>query len=157
MQVAPDYLDDDEDVIGYGPATRTPVDLRTLAGVLGLTTRTINQLCDSGVVVRISFGRYDLEASVKNYVEKLRQKTGNARDRLNNAQAEIAELKLAEQRGELVPAAAVAATWANMLADIRAGLLAVPERAAARASLDRATVEIIAAEIRETLEALAHG
>jgi phage terminase Nu1 subunit (DNA packaging protein) len=47
-------------------------------------------------------------------------------------QANLAEIKVAKLRGELVEAAAVEAEWANVLRTIRAGVLSAPSRVAAQ-------------------------
>jgi terminase small subunit / prophage DNA-packing protein len=73
------------------------------------------------------------------------------RDRLNAAQAALAELRAAKLRGDLVPAADVRATWAGMMADVRQRLLAVPGRIEA----PREIVAQVDREIRAALLALA--
>ncbi|WP_395648029.1 hypothetical protein [Terricaulis sp.] len=73
------------------------------------------------------------------------------RDRLNAAQAALAELRAAKLRGELVPAADVRAAWAGMMADVRQRLLAVPGRIDA----PREIVAKVDREIRAALLALA--
>ena len=59
-------------------------------------------------------------------------KASNERARLARAQAELAEQKLARQRGALLDADAVEREWSDVLRGVRAGLLAVPSRRAAR-------------------------
>jgi phage terminase Nu1 subunit (DNA packaging protein) len=54
------------------------------------------------------------------------------RGRLAAAQANLAEIRAAKLRGELVEAAEVEAEWSGVLRTIRASLLAVPSRVAAR-------------------------
>lgn len=76
------------------------------------------------------------------------------RDRLNTAQAALAELRAAKLRGELVPAADVRAAWAGMMADVRQRLLAVPGRIDANAPA-REIVAQVDREIRAALLALA--
>jgi len=74
------------------------------------------------------------------------------RARLAAAQADLNELKAAKLRGELVEAAAVEAEWSAILRTVRAGMLAVPSRVAARLPhLSRAEVAEIDAEIRTAL------
>ena len=74
------------------------------------------------------------------------------RARLAAAQADLNELKAAKIRGELVEASAVEAEWANVLRVVRAGMLAVPSRVAARLPhLSRTDVAEIDAEIRAAL------
>lgn len=54
-----------------------------------------------------------------------------SRARREEAEAELAELKLAEQRGELVRAADVRAAYAKLAAGLRESLLQIPARLAA--------------------------
>jgi phage terminase Nu1 subunit (DNA packaging protein) len=54
------------------------------------------------------------------------------RARLAAAQADLAELKAAKQRGTLLDAAEVENEWSGVLRFVRAGMLAVPSRCAAR-------------------------
>ncbi|GMO87156.1 terminase small subunit [Bradyrhizobium ottawaense] len=80
------------------------------------------------------------------------------RARLAAAQADLNELKAAKMRGELVEAVAVEAEWSGMLRTVRAGLLAVPSRVAARLPhLSRSDVAEIDAEIRAVLNQLGKG
>lgn len=77
------------------------------------------------------------------------------RVRLATAQAELAEIRAAKMRGDLVPAADVAATWAGMIADARQRLLAVPSRFGAKHAMPRDMVADLDQEIRSALTALA--
>lgn len=76
------------------------------------------------------------------------------RERLVNAQAELAEIRAKKMRGELLPAADVEREWAAMCADIRNALLAAPARCAARGVPDEA-VKALDEEIRAVLSRLA--
>ncbi|WP_426433857.1 hypothetical protein [Bradyrhizobium genosp. P] len=70
--------------------------------------------------------------------------------------ADLNRLKAARLRGELVEAAAVEAEWSGILRTVRAGMLAVPSRVAARLlHLSRADVAEIEAEIRAALAEIA--
>lgn len=77
------------------------------------------------------------------------------RVRLATAQAQLAEIRAAKMRGELVSAADVEAEWTSALADLRAALLALPSRIGERCSLSRETVAAMDGEIRQMLGALA--
>lgn len=77
------------------------------------------------------------------------------RQKLVLAQAQLAEIRAAKMRGELVPAADVEREWTAALADLRASLLALPSRVGAKLALSRETVAAIDSEIRVTLSALA--
>ncbi|MCK1693098.1 terminase small subunit [Bradyrhizobium sp. 144] len=77
------------------------------------------------------------------------------RARLAAAQADLNELKAARLRGDLVEAAAVEQEWSGILRTVRAGMLAVPSRVAARLPhLSRTDIAEIDAEIRAALTEL---
>ncbi len=74
------------------------------------------------------------------------------RARLAAAQADLNELKAARMRSELVEAAAVEMEWSGILRTVRAGMLAVPSRVAARLPhLSKHDVAEIDQEIRAAL------
>jgi phage terminase Nu1 subunit (DNA packaging protein) len=74
------------------------------------------------------------------------------RGRLAAAQANLAEIKAAKLRGSLVDAAEVEAAWGGVLRTVRASMLAVPSRCAARLPhLSKHDVAEIDAEIRAAL------
>lgn len=76
------------------------------------------------------------------------------RERLVNAQAELAEIRAKRLRGELLPVAEVEREWAAICADIRQALLAAPARCAAR-GVPAEAVEALDKEIRAILSRLA--
>jgi phage terminase Nu1 subunit (DNA packaging protein) len=149
--------------LGFGPEAPEndtgsdfdSVDALTLAKVFGVTTRQIAALATDGVVVKRARARFDLIASCRNYITKLRKPDGGAKERLTLAQAELAELRLQESRAALLPASAVEREWANIMRDVRAGCLAITTRAQQRlphlTAHDAATLD---SEIRAALSQL---
>lgn len=150
------------------PATMSEAELAQLLGVGASRVRT---LARDGVIVRAGRGRYDTRTSIAGYVERLRAASERAgrpsqggdelaseKLRLTRAQADKEETRVARERGELVPADAVAREWAGILRDLRNALLAVPSRCGAGlphlTSTDIATLD---REIRSALEGVAHG
>lgn len=85
-----------------------------------------------------------------------RQRAGS-KDRLAAAQAEWHELRVAKARGELLVASEVEREWQSILRGIRAELLSLPSRFAARAGLTPADVATLDREVRDLLESLAEG
>ena len=114
-----------------------------LADLLGVNTRSIRDLAKRDIVVRAG-ADYVLGESVRRYCAHLRKlatgRGGEAaitsataeRGRLARAQAEHIEMKNARQRGALVECEAVEREWTGILSTVRAGMLAVPSRCAAR-------------------------
>jgi DeoR/GlpR family transcriptional regulator of sugar metabolism len=49
----------------------TSVSAEELAELFGVTDRTIRQLAEDGIALRIGHGRYDAEASTTNYIRHL--------------------------------------------------------------------------------------
>lgn len=77
------------------------------------------------------------------------------RDRLNIAQARLAEAKAAEVEGRLVDVAKVEARWTAAVLDARNALLALPSRLGARFGLTPTQIADADAEVRDILAALA--
>jgi hypothetical protein len=114
-------------------------DVHTLAGIFGLTPRSIQNLEKQGIVVRVGHGRYDFPASVRNYIAHLEAEvaSGDAefevqRTRVYKARADILEAQSEALRGELHDGACIAEVMGEGLANLRAKLLAIPTTAAPR-------------------------
>jgi terminase small subunit / prophage DNA-packing protein len=156
-------LEQIESDLGFAPqpapneatAAFPPVTLPVLASALGLTVRAVNQLAVAGCVVKLSHGQYDFAASIRNYIEKLRAKDFTEKDRLTAAQADIAELKLAEARRELVPASQVDIEWAGIVRDATAAMLGATAKIQGRLGhLSNHDASVIDSEIRAALTSL---
>ena len=135
-----------------------------LAEWMGVSEQTVRELAVRDVVVRRGRGLYALKASIRKYCDTMRQtltgRGGEAqaataaaeRARLAKAQADKVELANALQRGALLDAGAVEAEWSGVLRAVRAGMLAVPSRCAARLPhLMAHDVAEIDAEVRAAL------
>ncbi|MDP3493003.1 MAG: hypothetical protein Q8R82_07800 [Hyphomonadaceae bacterium] len=79
------------------------------------------------------------------------------RDRLNAAQAQLAETRAAKLRGELLDAGEVEARWTSAVLDVRAAILAVPSRFGARFGLPATQLAALDADLRDALAGLAAG
>jgi phage terminase Nu1 subunit (DNA packaging protein) len=81
---------------------------------------------------------------------------GEARARLDLAKAELAEIELAEKRGELVQAGEVEARLSTVFGRCKTKLLGIPSRARQQdPGLTAAQVALIKSLVREALEDLA--
>lgn len=169
-------MSDFDDILGGGrKIAETPFELdeRGMAALMRLSLSQVRTKAREGLFVRSGRGRYDVAESVGRYVEHLRSiasRVGNTppggtpddlkaeKLRLTRAQADKEESRAARERGELVPADAVAREWAAILRDLRNAFLAVPSRCGAGlphlTSTDIATMD---REIRLALEGVANG
>jgi phage terminase Nu1 subunit (DNA packaging protein) len=77
------------------------------------------------------------------------------RDRLIIAQAKRAELVNRKEAGELVEAAAVEATWIDLIVTVRTRLLAIPARVAARHPGHPEIIETLTRELHATMHKIA--
>lgn len=168
MKRDPDILLDDlpEPPLPTIPGVMNAEALARLLGVSEVTAR--------GVGVKLpGKGRWDVAATLRAYLDRLREHAGRAgrptasgdtealraeKLRLTRAQADKEESRVRREQGELVEAAAVTREWSNLLRDMRNALLAVPSRCGATlphlTATDVATIE---REIRKALEGLADG
>ncbi len=139
-----------------------------LAHLLGASAKSIAAWSASGVVTKVSHGRYDLRASIAGYLKhKLSVAAGrgpldatasvaSARQRLLKLQADRVELQMKAESGELVELAMVAATVNVMLRGIRSQFLALPARLGARLPLSREGVSIAYEEVCDIMNDCAH-
>ena len=136
-----------------------------LAKLIGVKSSSIGGLVYKGIAVKAGRNRYARQASVRNYCESLRtNQVGrpstntelNAEKlRLVRAQVEKQELANAKTRGALLDSDTVANEWAKILVDLRAGILAIPERVASTCGLGRIETIALDTEIRLALEVIA--
>ncbi len=137
-----------------------------LARLLGVSTRTITDLCRRGVIVRCG-KTFDRDEAVRRVVAHLRaaaagrgQASGGAqavsgRARLALAQAEAQEMKNRVARRELVSEPEVESTWTEIVLKVRAAILAQPARLSAELPhLTRHDVSTIDRALRDALTAL---
>jgi len=145
------------------------VDGETLAKLVKVHPRTIRDLAQREMVVKVGTDRYDLTGSLQAYATHLREMAAGRGDeqqqlhltaeraRLAKEQADAQALKNAALRRDLVPAADVEREWSDTLRQLRSKILALPSRL--RQSLVHLTAADVAAidgELRRTLEELAH-
>ena len=140
------------------------VTAEALAHLFGVSAKTVRALARRGIMVKAGRNLFTLDESVQNYCGHLGdlahgRKDGDAapteRARLAAAQADAIELKNARARGALVDAEAVAREWEGVCRTIRAGMLRVPKRAAARLPhLTPQDVRAIDDEVRAALTEL---
>jgi phage terminase Nu1 subunit (DNA packaging protein) len=134
------------------------VDGHTLAKALGLTNRAVTQLAKEGVAVKLGRGSFDLVESTRRYCEKMRKPDGDAGRRLKEANAQLAEMRLAEVKQELVSAGAVESRWADILQQVKAETLgAVSKIQAALPHLSPFDVTTIDHHLRRALTDLGGG
>ncbi|WP_288077661.1 hypothetical protein [Shinella sp.] len=150
------------------PSEKLTVSAKELGTWLDVSDRSIREMADKGIVIRVAVGKYDLQASVLGVVRHQRaiaagrggatQVLDLAEQRARHAkeQADNLSIKNAQLRGELVSAEEVGREWEDMIRTAGAALLAVPSRCADRLGLERFQTETIDREIREALEALSN-
>lgn len=140
--------------MGRGKVSRL-TDGDTLAEALGIGRRYVATLAAEGVVRKVARDSYDWVASVKAFMEKSKKSDTGVKDRLTLAQAELAELKLAEGRGELVKASQVELEWDATLRGIRASIMGIPARVQSQLShLSAHDVDTLDRALRDTLTEL---
>src|SRR5260370_36849551 len=103
-------------------ATPDAYPLGTIAKLLDLTERRVNQLTAEGVIPKVAFGRYQLVPAVQGYIRYLRRRAingdpasadelGNSRAQLLKARARLAQLEAEQLEGKLLPRADVEKAW----------------------------------------------
>jgi phage terminase Nu1 subunit (DNA packaging protein) len=139
-----------------------PVD--TIARVLKLTPRRVQQLSAEGVIPRAERGRYHLIPAVHGYIDYLQARRIDGGDdfatqrvRLTRARADMAEMERKQLAEELIPADDVESAWSVVVSAMRARLVAVPSKAAPTL-VGKTAIEVqnsLREHINEALEELA--
>lgn len=126
---------------------------------LGLPERSFYRLVERGVIQKQEDGTFLLGELAEAYYKSLydSESLNAAKTRLTRAQAEKAELELAEEKDELHRATAVMSVWAENVINAKTKLLAIPSKMAPQlVGLSAAEVEAaLKKEISEVLHELA--
>jgi phage terminase Nu1 subunit (DNA packaging protein) len=159
------------------PAPRT-LSPRGYAAHRGCSLRSVQEAISAGRLTRsvkrteggryqIDAGRADLEWAASTYADRVPLSGPAARDaepadlqrsrsRLEMAKAQLAELDLAERRGEILDAREVEARMVSVFSSCRVKLLGIPSRVRQQdPTLTKGQLALIEATIREGLEDLA--
>ncbi|MFG6501266.1 terminase small subunit, Nu1 [Sulfitobacter sp. 1A15106] len=114
---------------------------KTIAKLLMLTDRRVQQLAKEGVIPKAERGRYELAPAVQGYIRYLQDRAAGSavqsgtidyhveKARKTKAEADIAEIEAAKRRGDAIDAAEVKRAWQLILGEVRANLLGnTPQR-----------------------------
>jgi len=114
----------------------------TIAKLLNLTERRVQQLAKEGVVVRDGKGkgRYDLVGSVRGYIKYLQERSLGKdlapidshveKARLLRAQADKTELEVKALQKSLLPVTQIRMSWMMLLSSFRSRMLSIPAKTA---------------------------
>lgn len=139
----------------------------TIAKLLMMTPRRVQQLTADGVIPRTERGRYELAPAVQGYIKYLQDRaiTGNGdidyaseKSRLTRAQADLAEIDVARARGDVVGADQLARNLTNLFTEIRTNLRNIPGRVSSSVlglTDERKLKTLLLAEIDQALTSLA--
>lgn len=147
--------------IMVGDDGRVQASVDVVALYLGISPRRVQQIEKPRGNLRYARGLYDLQNIVRTYCDSRRSGDGAMRGdgqkeltRLNSAKASIAELDLAERRGELINAEAVHKQDHMLGLILRNNLQTMPDRIAALVAASTNAAEchrLIAAEVHASL------
>ncbi len=124
----------------------------TIAKLLNLTERRIQQLAKDGIIPKSVKGKYDLIGCVRGYIRYLQDRAfgqdigtvdyHQEKARLTKLQADEKALLVEQLRGKLLLLDDVSDAWIEMIANARAKLLGIPTKIAARLAVIENTAEV---------------
>lgn len=141
--------------------------LATIAKLLMLTERRVQQLSAEGVIPKAERGRYELVPAVQGYIRYLKDRSLGAdvpgdeyehKRRLLKAKADLAEMEAALLAGKLVKTEVAEAVWSDAASRFRQRALSVAPKAAPIVAVETdASVcyEVIESYLHEALAELA--
>jgi phage terminase Nu1 subunit (DNA packaging protein) len=141
---------------------------KVLADLLGVSGRTVRDLADKGVLVKLAHGKYEVLPSIHAYIKykinlaiesfsKGDIDYAEARRRKELAQAQLAELDLAEKEGELIQVSTVENEAFTAGKKVKDGLSNIPDRISpllAAESDKNKIYRMLTSEINQVLEFL---
>lgn len=150
-------------------STNIEISIGNLADLCRISLRTAQQMAADGTFIRLSRGAYDRDASVGNYIDKLRDAaagrgagTGEhdlVRERaaLAREQREAQAMKNAAARRELISADEAEREWASYLVALRARMLAVPtEVLQVLSHLTKHEIAVLDRTLRDAMDDASH-
>ena len=156
---------DIEELVGLPEASDDAVSAAIVGEWIGLTANRVNTLARDGRLMRNADGSFALKDTVRAYCEFTRSTARgrpvadpdlkDAKLKLAREQADKLAIANAKARGDLLHAGRVANEWARVLTDVRAGVLAIPQRIAAECGLSREATAALDREIGAALERIA--
>lgn len=141
--------------------------LATIAKLLMLTERRVQQLSAEGVIPKAERGRYELVPAVQGYIRYLKDRSLGAdvpgdeyehKRRLIKARADLAEMEAAQLAGQLVRTELAEKVWCDAASRFRQRVLSVAPKAApiVAVEMDSAVCyEVIESFLHEALAELA--
>ena len=138
----------------------------TIAKLLMLSERRVQQLTADGVIPRAGRGRYEIAPAVQGYIKYLQDRaiTGNGdidyateKSRLTKAQADLAEIEVARSRGDVVGAEQLTRNLTNLFTEIRTNMRNIPGRVSSSLlglTDERKMKTVLLAEIDQALTSL---
>lgn len=142
----------------------------TIAKLLLLSDRRVQQLTKEGVIPKAERGRYELAPAVQGYVRFLQERSLRSdsspidyhmeKARLTKAQADSAEIEAAKARQDVASVKQIEKNLAGLFAEVRTNIRNIPDRVVS--SLigmidEREFKNILAREIDLALDALAES
>ena len=126
------------------------VPTKILAKILGITERRVRQLVDEGVLERAGRGAYSFFDSLTKYLDykeqlldqKAEQIGGDDRKRAERYKADLLELRIKEETGELVRKAEVKQEAFTTARKVREALLNIPSRVSTLFAAEKDHVKI---------------
>jgi len=118
---------------------------KVLASILDISDRRVRQLVEEGVIDKVKLGTFELVPTIRKYILHLKVKNDNNKDEGtgdNNylfektlhekAKRQIAEMELAQMRGQLHDSTDVEREMGKMLTSFRARMLSIPSKLSPR-------------------------
>ena len=146
------------------------VNTKILARLLGCTIQSVQKYNQDGVFPREPDGKFVLEKCIPLFIawcrkggperERSQANFNEEKARLTRAQADRAELDLAEKSGEVIDAAEAVLAWEQMLTNCKNKVLSIPSKAAPMFSAETDTAVIqddLENYLRDALQELSDG
>jgi len=124
---------------------------KDLAELIGLTPRRVDQMAEDGIIPKGENGMIDFKGAIQGLLNRKKENTTPAVDRLNLAKAKREERKDRQEAGDDISAPVVIRTWEEVAVTVKQRFLRVGNNVQSKLGLTEAQRLAIDEEIRGAL------
>ena len=124
---------------------------KELAELLGLTPRRVDQMCEDGVIPKSENGMIDFKGAIQGLLNRKKENTAPAVERLNLAKAKREERKDRQESGDDISAPVVIRAWEEITVTWKQRMLRVGNNVQSKVGLTEPQRAAVDDEVRSAL------
>ena len=127
---------------------------KELAELIGVTPRRIDQLAEDGHIPKLDGGMIDFKGAIQGLLNRKKENTTPAVERLNLAKAKREERKDKMEEGATIDAEEVFKTWENIVLAFRERILKIGNNVQSKCGISESQRKVVEQEASDALKEL---